>query len=345
MFLNLTKKILDRNLLLKYQFFFDLISGGEENYKVQVLAYDCKGDVVGEENISSISNNYEFLSLFGNHMLIWLSQMFDEAVILADEYFCDKIMQIIKLLTIRDFVGGKYNLSELLSLFDQETKMTVVKNKVSVQFKINKVNKNLFVRIMNSPILQERECQLYLFIILFDFFVKKYPNAFKLMKDSSINLFHIVLGEEFQFSKTNPTRFVAQKIAANMTLREMNQLTNITEEEFTEEPEDYDSLFEKANDLTSENRNDEAIKIFRKLLEMNLDDESISLDIRESVINMLIMLDGIKIKNLNMFNEDGSIKSVILSIWDLLDGNEEPADRDNRKSTDYRSYLSRLDYK
>ena len=75
----------------------------------------------------------------------------------------------------------KYNLSDVLSLLDQKTKNTVIEKHSTVQFKIHKVYKQLLVRVVNIPIAQETECQIYLFVILFDFFCKKYNNAHKIL--------------------------------------------------------------------------------------------------------------------------------------------------------------------
>jgi len=207
MFTNLIKKIVDRDYLLFSQCFFDFTSGGEQNCKIQISSYDLNGNIQ-KEDIGEITNDAHFL-LYGGYLLLWLAQMMENetGANRNDPAFWEKWGPIFDpLFTIgwkRNEAGkavddlNNYDLSNILSLFDQKTKTAVIESHAVVQFKIHKVYKALMVRVMNTPISQEIQCQKYLFVILFDFFCKNYTNAHKILGISCGVLMHHVFNKPF----------------------------------------------------------------------------------------------------------------------------------------------------
>jgi len=195
MFSNIINKIADRDYLLNSQCFFDFVSGGEQNCQIKILNYDLRGNIREEVDIGNLTNDLLFL-LYGGYMFFWLAQILESGTGINrnDPAFWNmwgpKLNPMFTVYLERNSSGTihesikNYNLSDILSLFDQNTKVILTKKHSTVQFKIHKVYKNLLVRVINLPILsvnREIDGQLYLFVILFDFFCKQYINAHKIL--------------------------------------------------------------------------------------------------------------------------------------------------------------------
>lgn len=197
MFVNLmtkVEKIFD--FLIFCQCFFDFSLGNEQNCKIRIIDYDLNGKAQEEVDINKIANDFIFL-VYGNYMIVWLGQIFDHTI--KNEHRFKKMFLILSILFGLD---RKYSLSDALKLFDQETKSTVIKNHSSVQFKINKKTKNLLVRVVDIPITKMIEGEMYLFILLFDFFCKKYNNAHKLLCTGCGKLMKAMADNNFSTSKS-----------------------------------------------------------------------------------------------------------------------------------------------
>lgn len=176
---NFLKKIAGKDCLTVTEYFFNFISGGEQNCGIKVLSYDLRGDVQKEEDLDKVNNDFIFFALYGCNMVVWLGQIFDSLSSMGNnESLLKKLTSIINILFNPK---KKYDLSDALSLFSQDIKTTVIEGHATVQFKINKISKWQMVLVMNVPIGKEVECEMYLFVILFDFFCKKYANAYNLI--------------------------------------------------------------------------------------------------------------------------------------------------------------------
>ncbi|MBU4369226.1 hypothetical protein KKG58_00500 [Patescibacteria group bacterium] len=112
MLTNLIKKIADKDYLIFSQCFFDFISEGERNCKIRIVNYDLNGDVQKEEDMDKIVNDFYFL-LYGNYMVVWLAQIFDDVITRKDNIFLKKMSSIFNILFD---LNKKYNLSDVLSL-------------------------------------------------------------------------------------------------------------------------------------------------------------------------------------------------------------------------------------
>ncbi|MDO8496242.1 MAG: hypothetical protein Q7S43_02195 [bacterium] len=224
MFTNLIKKIADRDYLLFSQCFFDFTFGGERDCKIKIIAYDLKGNIREEVDMDNLTNNLHFL-LYGSYIVSWLAQIFESenGVGRVITTFWEKwgmvfdaLFNVVGQTSRYDSSSGydsskKYNLPYVLSLFDQKTKDAVIENHATIQFKIHKVYKNLLVRAVNVPIEQEIKGQIYLFVILFDFFCKKYVNAHQILGFGCSTLKN--------YTNRNPhrsVRYVASKIIETM---------------------------------------------------------------------------------------------------------------------------------
>jgi hypothetical protein len=178
MLTNILKQIADRDCIIFSQYFFDFTTEGERNCKIRMVTYDFNGNIQKEEQIEKLTDDFHFF-IYGSYMVVWLGQIFDYVNGRNNEEDFNKIFSILKILFYEN--KKSYTLSEALSLFNYRTKEAVIKNHATVQFKINKLTKGVFVRVIDAPLLQDFECQLYLFTILNDCFCKQYINAKKLL--------------------------------------------------------------------------------------------------------------------------------------------------------------------
>jgi hypothetical protein len=177
-----------------------------------MVTYDFNGNIQKEEQIEKITDDLHFF-IYGSYMVVWLGQLFDNAISRRDNDDFKKIY------TILDVIFGEnkksYTLSEALLLFNRETKEATIQKHASVQFKINKTTRGTFVRVINIPLLQEFECQLYLFVILSDFFCKQYINAKELL-DFSYHVLERRIGKEV--SESNPCQAIAHEVTKGMIM-------------------------------------------------------------------------------------------------------------------------------
>ncbi|MDP3934716.1 MAG: hypothetical protein Q8Q46_00610 [Candidatus Giovannonibacteria bacterium] len=225
MFANLLKKIADKGYLIVFQYFFDFTSEGEQNCKIKVLSYDLNGDVRKEEDLDKIDaefkefSDFVFFTLYGSYIVVWMAQIFDNASSMrTSDSWLKKMASIINIL----FDSNKqYTLSDALSLFSQETKAIAIEKHATVQFKISPSTKGTIVRVINIPLAQELECQMYLFVILFDFFCKKYANAYNLMRYGWTKIMETK--REINFSKSKSFQAIAYEVNGRIAHELQNQ--------------------------------------------------------------------------------------------------------------------------
>lgn len=189
---NFIKKIADKDYLLFAECSFNFISGGEQNCKVKIKTYDTNGSFMEEVSLDKIENDIHFL-LYGGYMFSWLAQIIETGININrnwDNFYEKWSPMLSPLFNIKLILDDNkkavkdledYSLENILSNFRRNTKNIVIEKNSMVQFKINKIHRNLLVRVVNLPISEDLEGQIYLFVILYDFFVKNYYNAHKIL--------------------------------------------------------------------------------------------------------------------------------------------------------------------
>jgi len=236
MFTNFLKKIADRDYLVFSECLFDFTSNGEKNCEVRIFNYDTDGNIQKEENIDQLTNDTHFL-LYGGYLLFWLAQILESrtGVNRNDPAFWNKwgpvLNPLFTLGFVRDSSGAisqalsDYQLPDILAQFNQRTKMAVIDKHAIVQFKIHKVYKNSLVRVTNLPLDQEVDGQIYLFVILYDFFCKKYANAHTilgyscdlLMSGSFNRPFPVIAYKIMESLLENPTEDMSAVVTNNLS--------------------------------------------------------------------------------------------------------------------------------
>jgi len=207
---NIIKRIADKDYIIFCSFSFNFTSGGEQNCEVKIFHHDLYGEVQEEVDFKNIQDDLPFW-LYGNYMVIWLGQILDDLLSREEHLLLVNICRIVNTLS-----RSSYELSDIFPLFDQKTKAAVIEKHIAIQFKFHKISKLGIVRTINAPILEDAKCQLYLFIILYDFFCKKYTNSSKLLRRGCCsligNLKNVKPNQQFQVEAGHISAAIAEEL-------------------------------------------------------------------------------------------------------------------------------------
>ncbi|MFB6182021.1 MAG: hypothetical protein ABEJ24_03945 [Candidatus Magasanikbacteria bacterium] len=154
--------------------FFDFSGGGESGCTVKIVNHDNNN----KSKIDQFSNDLHFFT-YGKYMPIWLGQIMDGINEHEARFYKYKLRPITKILFKK---SEDYDLSEALSVFDEETKKMVIQNDASVKLKMQKNIQKPIVRVPAIPITNSLKGQLYLFVILFDYLCRSYEDGYKILK-------------------------------------------------------------------------------------------------------------------------------------------------------------------